>query len=305
MQNKLSPVILSLCSQAEDMAVGCHNLQVTLGIEHNTETVIRGVLTPAGTAENTYQAAKAAKSVAVAAQKSADVSAREFITMTVTVLKKHLGKTWSPLWAEVGFVNGSLAVPSKISQRLGLLLSIKTYLAAHTGYEADQVAVTADAAEDRRTILQNAHNTVNACRADTGVKKGLRNTAVKNLRKKMRGLILELTDVLPGDDARWHSFGLNMPDAVGIADVPEDLVVTGGGPGHLLAVWGSAALADRYNVYRKITGVDADFVLVKTTTETEADLNTMTSGQIVRVRVSSVNDAGESLLSDPVERVVP
>jgi hypothetical protein len=82
-------------------------------------------------------------------------------------------------------------------------------------------------------------------------------------------------------------------------------VVTGGGPGHLLAGWGHAALADRYNVYRKITGVDAEYVLIKTVTEPEANLNTMTAGQVVRVRVSSVNESGESLLSDPVEHIVP
>jgi hypothetical protein len=44
---------------------------------------------------------------------------------------------------------------------------------------------------------------------------------------------------------------------------------------------------------------------VKTTTETESDLNTFTSGQVVKLRVSAVNGAGESVLSDPVEQTVP
>jgi hypothetical protein len=64
-------------------------------------------------------------------------------------------------------------------------------------------------------------------------------------------------------------------------------------------------VAARYRLYRKIIGVDSDYVAVKTVTELEADLNTMTSGQVVRVRVSSVNDAGESPLSDAVEITVP
>ena len=46
-------------------------------------------------------------------------------------------------------------------------------------------------------------------------------------------------------------------------------------------------------------------MLAKTVTETEADLNTFTSGQVVKVRVSAVNDAGESLLSESVEQTVP
>jgi len=167
------------------------------------------------------------------------------------------------------------------------------------------MSVTSGATANQHTALQNAHNTVNACRADTDVKRGLRNTAVRNLRKRMKGLILELKDVLPADDARWRLFGLNMPVAVGIPAVPENLVVAGGGSGHLLGRWGSAALADRYNVYRQIIGVDADYVLVRTVTELEANLNTMTSGQVVRVRVSSVNEAGESLPSDLVEQTAP
>jgi hypothetical protein len=34
-------------------------------------------------------------------------------------------------------------------------------------------------------------------------------------------------------------------------------------------------------------------------------MNTFTSGQVVRVRVSAVNDAGESLPSDTVEAAAP
>ena len=51
--------------------------------------------------------------------------------------------------------------------------------------------------------------------------------------------------------------------------------------------------------------VDADFVLVKTVIETESDMNTFISGQFVRVRVTAVNDAGESLMSETVEVAVP
>jgi hypothetical protein len=122
----------------------------------------------------------------------------------------------------------------------------------------------------------------------------------------MRGLNRELGQLLAGDDPRWNGFGLNMPDAVGLPEVPENLVVTGGGPGHLLARWDPSPLGERYRIFRKIMGVDADFVLVKTTTETETDLNTFTSGQAVRVRVAAVNaDGAASLLCDSVEQTVP
>jgi hypothetical protein len=98
---------------------------------------------------------------------------------------------------------------------------------------------------------------------------------------------------------------LNRPDAVGLPEVPEGLLVVGGGSGHLLARWESSALGDRYRVYKKVVGVDNEFILVATITDTESNLNTFTPGQVVRVRVTAVNDAGESLPSDAVEQTVP
>lgn len=104
---------------------------------------------------------------------------------------------------------------------------------------------------------------------------------------------------------RWNAFGLNMPDAVGLPEAPEGLLVVGGGAGHLLATWEGAPLAERYRVYKKVVGVDNEFILAATVTDTESNLNTFTPGQMVRVRVASVNDAGESLPSDSVEQTVP
>ena len=81
--------------------------------------------------------------------------------------------------------------------------------------------------------------------------------------------------------------------------------MVGGGSGHLLATWGGAPLGDRYRVYKKVVGVDNEFVLAATVTDTEANLNTFTPGQLVRVRVTALNEAGESLPSVTVEQTVP
>jgi hypothetical protein len=87
-------------------------------------------------------------------------------------------------------------------------------------------------------------------------------------------------------------------------DVPEGLIVVGGGTGHLLASWESVALDDRYRVYKKVVGVDNEFIFAATVTDTESNLNTFTPGQLVRLRVTAVNDADESLPSDTVEQTV-
>jgi hypothetical protein len=305
MQNRLPDPLDRLFTQTEDAADGCHTYESAVGLVANNEFNIRQNLNAARAAENAYQAARTGKLTAVQAQKTADENARTFIVLVRDILKPHLGASWSQMWSEAGFVSGSLKVPSSVAERLELVMSLKTYLIAHTSYQSEDLEVTPEGAATIYTALSDARATVNDCRALIGTKKTARNTAVTALRKRMRGLIAELTQLLPGDDARWNAFGLNMPDAVGIPDVPEDLTVVGGGSGHLLATWDGAALAERYRVFKKVIGVDSEYVLATTVTETESNLNTFTPGQIVRVRVVAVNDAGASLPSDSVEQTVP
>ena len=81
--------------------------------------------------------------------------------------------------------------------------------------------------------------------------------------------------------------------------------VNAGSPGHLVANWPDSARADRYRVYKQVIGVDDEFVLAATVEDSDADLNTFASGAQVRVRVASVNEAGESLPSQIVEQQVP
>jgi hypothetical protein len=305
MKNTIPRQLDQLFSLAEVMADGCNAHAAAIGILQNTEIKIRNDLAAARTAENIFQAARVAKLTAVGEQTTADQQANAFILVARDVLKPHFGNTWSQMWVEAGFVSGTLAAPDSLGERLELLMTLKAFFTTHQNYEADQVGVTATTADDRHQVLSTARSTVNACRADVGTKKDARNAAANVLRKRMRGLITELEQLVSGDDARWRAFGLNPPNAVGIPEVPEGLLVTGGASGHLLGTWDSAPLAQRYHVYRKIVGVDAEFVFAKTVTETEADMNTFTPGQLVRVRVTAVNDAGESLPSDSVEQTVP
>ena len=121
----------------------------------------------------------------------------------------------------------------------------------------------------------------------------------------MRDLINELNQLLDDSDGRWQAFGLNIPGAIELAEVPQGLVVSGAGSGHLLADWANTARADRYRVYKQVVGVDTDFVLAATVTDSESNLNTFAPGARVRVKVTAVNDSGESQPSAVVEQTVP
>ena len=58
-------------------------------------------------------------------------------------------------------------------------------------------------------------------------------------------------------------------------------------------------------MYRQILGTDANFVHAATVTDSDATVNSFTSGMTVKVRVTAANDAGESQPSAEVQIVVP
>jgi hypothetical protein len=120
----------------------------------------------------------------------------------------------------------------------------------------------------------------------------------------MRKLYRELQQFLDDNDPRWLEFGFNVPADDSIPGVPEDLAVTPAATGHLLARWSAAPRAVRYHVFKQVQGVDQDFVFALTANDTTADMNTFTSGAHVKVRVTSVNDAGESAPTEAIEQVV-
>lgn len=57
-------------------------------------------------------------------------------------------------------------------------------------------------------------------------------------------------------------------------------------------------------MFKQVVGSDNDFVFALTANDTSEDMNTFTPGQHVKVRVTAVNEAGESQLTDAVEQVV-
>src|SRR5206468_185049 len=62
--------------------------------------------------------------------------------------------------------------------------------------------------------------------------------------RNTRGRVCSPTfELLPGDDGRWRSFGLNPPNVAGLPEVPEGVTVLPGIAGHLMVTFESAALA--------------------------------------------------------------
>ena len=303
MKNPIPQAFDDLSSLAEKSATGLHSLQAALGIMHNTETVVRADLLGARTTNNAYQAAKSVRLTATNAQTITDTDGTTFITTARDVLKNTLGGRYSQAWDETGFTGRSLAVPATLDERTALLKSLELYLTAHPAQEVATL-VTHELAAAAHEALAAAVSAVNAAWSDQRNAKAARDDAATALQNRLRKLYRELQQFLDDNDPRWLEFGFNVPADSELPDVPEDLIVTPAATGHLAARWSASARAVRYHIYKQVVGSDNDFVFALTANDTTADMNTFTPGMHVKVRVTAVNDAGESQFTDAVEQTV-
>lgn len=302
--NPIPEALPQLFALAEDMADGLHDHQVAVGIKQNLEAVFRPELVAAKATETDYAAAKGAKDDLSTALRIADSNARAFIKASRAVLAQKLGELWSVAWEPTGFPNQSTAVPATQDERLTLCDSLRAYFNATPANEVAPMNVTSANASAKFTALSNARNAYNNGASNATAKKQARDAAVVTLKARMRGLTSELGQLLDDISPLWDAFGLNAPGAASTPDVPEALVVTPGIAGTLFVDWADARRATRYRVWIQVVTVDADFRAAATVTDSDATMSGLPGGKTVKVRVTSANDAGESLPSAAVEAVV-
>jgi hypothetical protein len=304
--NTLPGKIEELFTLAEDMADGLHTHEVAVGIKQNLEAAERAALTDCQTKQTAFITAKATKKGKTTDQTVADSNAKAFIGKARNVLVPFLGVTWSEDWSPTGFPNQSTAVPPTLAERQALLPSLQAYFTANVARENAPLGVTAVSAGTLFTALSDARSAVNQALTDFNQKKAARDASEVALRKRMRGLIEELAQLLDELDPRWYAFGLVPPGADDTPDQPTGLVLTAGPSGTVYADWADASRATGYRVETQIVGVDPAFHLFLSVSDSDATLTGLPSGATLKVRIIATNDQGDqSPPSDVAQIVVP
>ena len=230
-------------------------------------------------------------------------NARAFCASAVNLLKNYLGNQWNSQWQGAGFVNGSLAIPDDPVPLLGTL---RAYFVAHPGHENSQLEISAADCAARLLAVSNARATSNQSVQDMGTAKGVNDTALKTLYKRMTGLRGELQQLLAKDDPRWYAFGFDRPaDGWGPGPV-EHLVLTPAGTGKVFADWDDARRAERYRIFKQVPGVDpAPVEVANAVVDSQYTLTGLPSGGTVEITVVAVNDAGDGAVSAKGTVLVP
>ena len=222
------------------------------------------------------------------------------------------GRTFNAGWAAAGFGDNSTAVPRDHDDRLALLAAMRSYLAAHATYEtslpqpapAPALEITDAAALALHTQFTAARTLVNTTAGDQELCKNLRDTDVDGLYKEVSGSIAEIRGRLSADDPRWETFGLNIPANPSPPEPVVSVMLTAAGPGKVLVSYAHARRATGYRIFKKVVGVDVDFVFVDRAQDLEFTLKGLTTGQTVAVVVAATNEAGDAPLSPAVDIVV-
>jgi hypothetical protein len=268
----------------------------------NTEALISAERAAFITARDNYQTGKTLLKTKQAVVRSVTLTTRAFVKLTRNVLEKDLGSKYSAAWNALGF-NGSLTIPYSPDRVLVLAEALKAYLTAQPTAQVDDLDITAARAESLVNSLQEAITAANSQRTTVKQLLQTRNTAEATLRKRLRDLILELQQKLGSMDPRWLAFGLNLPGAKHIPSVPANLSAVLIGETAAAIKWEASARAEHYRVWKKVTGVDEEFVAVGSPADLDFTMEELPRNSTIEVAVSAVNNGGESGLSHAVSVV--
>lgn len=272
---------------------------------------------PAGSAANkgsqlTYRQCVDATGAAEAALRTlSDGPVKTWLDGYRKILEGMHGRRSNSEWQTAGFPPGSTAVPRGHNARQALLNAARSFIGASPGYEATlpqpggtPLEINANTALALHTQMQTAKTLINTSEAAQVAAKGVRDADVDALFEEVSETIAELRDLLAEDDARWESFGLNIPanpnPPLGVAS----LTITPAGTGRELLTWPYAVRAEYYRVFVKRGGVDADFINLADAKDLEYTLKDLAPGSTLAAYIVPANDGGQGPASPTVTKVV-
>jgi hypothetical protein len=285
-----------LFSLAEDMIDGLGQQGATVGVKQWTQAVMEIRFGTAFTAQSAYEAAQTEEASATTTRNIASSNAKGFIASVKSLFATVFGTAPSKGWEGIGYAPGTTAMPDSVPGRLKVLEGIRDYLTAHPGSEFtnSQITFTAAHASTLDTTLENARTALNGKVAERVTARATRDFAIGELRTAMSGLVRELDSILPADGGKWYYFGLVPPAGSAAPGVPDGLTAHQVGPTSAAAGWAASPRGEKYRPFKKVDGVDAAFVALELTTETQILLENLPAKATVHFKVTAYNAAGES-----------
>ncbi len=287
---------------AEDLADGCQIHELTIGIKQNTEATIRAAIAGATAAKLALGAARKALTKAggfydIIEQK--DAEGLVVIRNCRLRLVKLLGTSYNDEWGQAGFPNLSTAVPDTRDARFTLLGALKAYFTANPSAESVDMEATAAICTTAHAAVSTARNSVNTGEQAVTDAKAAEAAAMKTLRKRVRGLIDELGQLLADDDSRYEAFGLNIPAQPSAPEGIASLTAVAQGGGKFHGSWPYATRMTGTRIMGKHIGVDDEPHSLGTAEGLEKTFTGLAPGQW-ELSAISYNEGGDGPASPTI-----
>ena len=127
--------------------------------------------------------------------------------------------------------------------------------------------------------------------------------AVKTLRKRVRGLIDELGQLIADDDSRYEAFGLNIPANPSAPEPIETFAAVAQGSGKAHTSWSYAKRMTGTRIMGRRVGVDVEAHSLGTTEGLEKTLTGLAPGEW-ELSAISYNDGGDAAASQIVQLTI-
>jgi hypothetical protein len=219
---------------------------------------------------------------------------RRFGMIGRELLKDVLGIDHSEAWIDAGYER-SLAVPRAIAGLVRMAQGLKSHLKANPEHETGDL--TAARANTILTELMDAVTAVDQQLSEVRELMNARDALLTVVRKDMQAITAELWVKADLVGPVWEDFGLKRPGILQSPGVPENITAKRIGPRTVVVRWNRPARARSYRIWRKIVGVDADWVLVESRTHLDITMENLPAGAMIEIAVSAMNNGGESAKS--------
>ncbi len=299
MQNIIPKSIPALLTFAGEAVIGVGQYVTVLPLLHNTEENINADILQLVNAITGHETMKTTLGTSRENLRSLVTTSRAFLTLGRDNWKPMLGSGFNANWEPAGF-RDSLEIPRAEQEVRPLLRSFHEFLVANPSFEVPQQEITAARANELFTQLEAARGAINLQEALLGQLIELRDEKAEQLRARMSSLIGELKIRMDGLDQRWKAFGLNLPDALETPDGVEHVIATLIGPTAVALKWDPTARAEYYHVFKRVQGVDEDYVLVGSPADLDFTIEDLPSNKQIDIVVSAVNNGGEGERSEAV-----
>ena len=277
---------------------GIDELGAAVHLPHNPRADINEELTSLIMACGQYEQGKQIKAMRRSTLVAAIDDSQKFGRVVRDVLKLVYGNVYSDRWTALGFRN-SFAMSDAIEDLIGMLLAMHSHLTKNPHLEVGTL-VTAARALEIHDALFAAQAAFMSQEADVRQLMELRDDAFATLRKRISNVFKELSMQLDPMDRRWINFGFKQPGADATPDVPEEVKVTQITPTSAEVKWEAPARAERYRVWMKVRGVDADYVAIGSPTDPDFMLEELPPNATLDFVITALNNGGESPVSEVV-----